>query len=248
MSLQMAKPPHHLVLVPGLDGTGRLFDPFLGALPPGIEAAPVTFPHDRCLYDPDLFAVIRNVMPWNREFVVLGESASGPLALRFARAQWENVRAVVLVSSFASNPIAAASSWATAFLSKPWYEKPATPASVRKHLLGPKATDVLVNATVTALRTPWPEVLGHRIELMKKLDAREALQTWDKPILYLRGTDDEFVSQASVDEVTRLNPQTEVVTIPGPHLLLQANPAAAGEVIRDFLDRLDRRATGEAAA
>src|SRR5829696_3155244 len=124
MSLQLAKNPHHLLLVPGLDGTGVLFEPLLGVLPTDVDTTVVSFPHDKAIYDPELFASMRNVIPWNRGFIVVGESTSGPLAMRFASAQRENVRAVILVSSFVSNPIVAANNWATAFLSKPWYEKP----------------------------------------------------------------------------------------------------------------------------
>jgi pimeloyl-[acyl-carrier protein] methyl ester esterase len=244
MSLQLAKNPHHLVLIPGLDGTGDLFEPLSGVLNTDIDTSVVSFPHDKLIFDPELFASIRNVIPWNREFIVVGESTSGPLAMRFAAEQHENVRAVILVSSFVSNPIVASGNWATAFLSKPWYEKPANAKSVRKHLLGRKVSGALVTRTVNALRTPWPEVLGHRIELMKKLDAREALQRWDKPLLYLRAEEDAFVSAASVKEVTQLNPSAQVVSVPGPHLLLQANPHGAAEVIHTFLQELqeqDRR-------
>jgi pimeloyl-ACP methyl ester carboxylesterase len=238
MSLQLAKNPHHLVLIPGLDGTGMLFEPFVQALPPGIDATIVSFPHDKASYDHDLFAVIRNVIPWNRPLVILAESSSGPLGMRFAAAQRENVEAVILVSSFVSNPIVAAGNWSTTFLSKPWYEKPPAAVSVRKHLLGKNASDTMVNKTVTALRTPWPTVLGHRIEMMKKIDAREALKNWDKPVLYIRAENDQFVSKSSTEEVCRLNHRVRMVSVPGPHLLLQSNPQGALEVILPFLQGL----------
>ncbi len=226
----------HLVLVPGLDGTGQLFEPLREALPESVNTSVVGFPHDRALNDPDLFACIRNVIPWDRRFVILGESTSGPIAMRFAAAQSENVSAVILVSSFVSDPMAASSNWATAFLTRPWFEKPVTPASVRKHLLGRQAPDALVTRTVHALRTPWPEVLGHRIELMQKRDARNALQNWPKPVLYLQATDDAFVTPHSAAEITNLNPGAQVVSVPGPHLLLQTNPQGAAQAIMTFLE------------
>lgn len=248
MSLQLAKNPHHLVLIPGLDGTGTLFEPFVQALPPGIDTTIVSFPHDKAIYDYDLFAIIRNVIPWDRDLVVVGESSSGPLAMRFASDQHQNVSAVILVSSFVSNPIAQANNWATTFLSKPWYEKPPTAASVRKHLLGKNAPETLVTRTVNALRMPWPEILGQRIELMKKLDARDALRTWDKPVLYLRAEEDQFVSIASVEEVRQLNHRVHVASVPGPHLLLQTNPKGAVEAICPFLQALSGQRPGSQAA
>ncbi len=225
----------HLVLIPGLDGTGQLFEPLRQALPDGLKTSVVEFPHDRALNDPELFACIRNVIPWDRRFVVVGESTSGPIAMRFAAAQSENVSAVILVSSFVSDPIAASTNWATAFLTRPWFEKPVTPASVRKHLLGRDAPEALVARTVHALRTPWPEVLGHRIELMQKRDARDALRNWPKPVGYLQATEDSFVTPNSAAELTALNPGVQVVRVAGPHLLLQANPQGAAEAIQAFL-------------
>ncbi len=229
-------PTPHLVLIPGLDGTGQLFEPFLSALPPGIETTVVSFPHEQILNEHEIFACIRNVIPWNRTFTLLGESTSGPIALRFAAAQFQNVSGLILVSSFVSDPIAASANWATAFLSRPWFQKPVTPVSVRKHLLGRLATDDLVGKAVQALRTPWPEVLGSRIEYMRRRDARETLQAWPKPILYLQGDEDAFISQASVDEVTAVNPAVEVVTLSGPHLLLQANPSGAAQAVAKFVN------------
>ena len=38
-----------LVLLPGMDGTGRLFGPLLAALPPGIDGEPVAYPRDEPL-------------------------------------------------------------------------------------------------------------------------------------------------------------------------------------------------------
>lgn len=248
MSLQMSKKTHHLVLIPGLDGTGQLFDPLLGVLPPEIETSVVSFPHDKTIYDHDLFAVIRNVIPWNRDLVVLGESTSGPIAMRFAAAQRENVKAVILASSFVSDPIQASSNWTTAFLSRPWYEKPASPTSVRKNLVGKAASDTLVDLTVRALRTPWPDVLGHRIDLARKVPARDQLQDWDRPILYLRAENDEFVPKSCVEEIVRLNPSVQVASIPGPHLILQANPRGSMEAIRDFLQDLSATGTVPHAA
>jgi pimeloyl-ACP methyl ester carboxylesterase len=248
MSLQLAKNPIHLLLIPGLDGTGTLFEPFVQALPPGIDTTIISFPHDKAIYDHDLFAIIRNVIPWDRDLVVVGESSSGPLAMRFASVQHQNVAAVILVSSFVSNPIAQSNNWATTFLSKPWYEKPPTAASVRKHLLGKNAAETLVTKTVNALRIPWPEVLGHRIELMKKVDARDALRTWEKPLLYLRAEDDQFVPKSAVDEVRQLNHRVRVVSVPGPHLLLQANPREALEVIGPFLEGLSGQRPATQAA
>ena len=94
---------------------------------------------------------------------------------------------------------------------------------------------------VQALRTPWPDVLGYRIEMMKRIDAKQAFRSWDRPVLYLRAEDDHFVGAASVREISTLNPATQVVSVPGPHLLLAGNPTGAAQQVGRFLDELQKK-------
>ena len=73
----------HLVLLPGLDGTGALFRRFARALPEGLTSQAVHYPaHDPADYD-DLLPRVRLQLP-QAPFVLLGESFSGPLAIRLA--------------------------------------------------------------------------------------------------------------------------------------------------------------------
>ena len=71
-----------LMLLPGMDGTGRLFGPLLRILPPGLEVTVFAYPPNRpCGYAELLPLVESTAVPEGGEFVVLGESFSGPLAL-----------------------------------------------------------------------------------------------------------------------------------------------------------------------
>jgi pimeloyl-ACP methyl ester carboxylesterase len=67
-------------------------------------------------------------------------------------------------------------------------------------------------------------------------------------VLYLRGEDDGFVTPASVEEIAHLNAATEVVTLPGPHMVLQANPRKSAAAIRNFLHGCRGLGIGSAAA
>ena len=144
MKLKMAVPPqHHLVLLPGLDGTGRLFEPLLSVLPAAFEASVVHYPPDRLLPHHELLNCIRSVIPWDHPYVVVAESSAGPLALRFVVAQRQDIRAVVLCASFVSNPVPPPPTWAAPFLAKPWLEKEPTAEVIRRHLLGEDAPEPL---------------------------------------------------------------------------------------------------------
>ena len=240
VSLKMSrKAQHHLLLLPGMDGSGALFEPLLGALPSTFDATVVSYPQDKKLDYRGLLPSVREVMPWDRDVVVVAESFAGPLALRLAHVQRPNVRAIVLCAAFVSNPVAPSPlRWATSFLTRHWLDCEPTPALVRSNLLGNAAPDAMVERAVTALRAVRHEVYQHRVQLMREADARKDLETCQRPILYLQAEEDAFLGRQAMEEICRINPSVKCVSVRGPHLLLQRNPEGAIEVIRDFLNEL----------
>src|SRR6185369_2945536 len=93
-----------LVLLPGMDGTGILFEPLLEILPPELEAQVVSYPtHKPCGYE-ELAGLVAAALPKDGPFIILGESFSGPLAIMAAHAQPPGLKGIVLCASFARSP------------------------------------------------------------------------------------------------------------------------------------------------
>jgi pimeloyl-ACP methyl ester carboxylesterase len=91
-----------LVLVPGIDGTGRLFHRQVPQLASRYRTVTYSLRDDAATMDElvaDLAAVIRRV--GTGPAVVIGESFGGTVALSAALAQPELVRALVVLNSFA---------------------------------------------------------------------------------------------------------------------------------------------------
>ena len=63
----------HLVLLPGLDGTGKLFKSFVAQLPEHVHYTIVHYPGDRPIPFMDLPDYIESRVPQDRPLVVLGE-------------------------------------------------------------------------------------------------------------------------------------------------------------------------------
>jgi pimeloyl-ACP methyl ester carboxylesterase len=246
MKLQMAnRAQYHLLLLPGLDGSGRLFDPLLSVLPSVFDTSVVRYPPDQMRHPRDLLPCIRAVIPWGRPYVVVAESFAGPLALTFVEAQREDIRAVVLCASFVSNPApvkpaSGALKWARSFLPKSgaWLEKELTPPLICKHLLGEDAPPALLDQTHAALRSVKADVLASRVQMMLNVNARRELRDCEKPLLYLQASEDNFVGPEALEEIKRLKPSVKTAVVKGPHLLLQRNPREAIEAIRAFLNDL----------
>ena len=58
------------------------------------------------------------------------------------------------------------------------------------------------------------------------------------PTLNVRGCDGRIVPESAYHRMADLRPMT-VAQVRGPHLLLQANPVGAWQVIAPFLDSLE---------
>lgn len=92
-----------VVLVPGLDGTGRLFYRQTPLLARSYRVATYALRDDADTMDrlvADLAEVIDIVSPVARRAIVIGESFGGALALTFALAHPDRVRALVVLNSF----------------------------------------------------------------------------------------------------------------------------------------------------
>ena len=86
-----------LILLPGLDGTGKRFADFIRVLMPGIDTQIVSYPTDLPLGYAELERRVCDELPGDRSFVLLGESFSGPIAIRIAVAPPPGLKGVILL-------------------------------------------------------------------------------------------------------------------------------------------------------
>ncbi|HYH09857.1 MAG TPA: alpha/beta fold hydrolase [Thermoanaerobaculia bacterium] len=205
-----------IVLLPGMDGTGELFRAFLACAPATLQPLVVPLPHAGSYEE----LLARIGLPDDEELVLLGESFSGPLALRLAEREGGRVSAVILCNSFVRAPYPGVLRWLPwplAFLWKPHA------AFIRWLFLGRDAPDAAVKEVQRAIARTPRRVLAARVRAILTLDAVPV----PVPVLYLRGTEDRLIHEVP--------PGVTVREIRGPHLLLQTAPGEAWRAIEDFL-------------
>lgn len=225
-----------LVLLPGLDGTGTLFESFVAALPPGIEPVVMRYPPDLVGGYPALEPHLRPRLP-DEPFALLGESFGGPLALRLAAGRTHPVRAVILVASFIEAPIRWLPRWARGAAS-PWLLGLGAPAPLLRLLVaGRDGSSSLIRQTQAALAASTPAVLADRARAAMEIDATAACRVCPAPLLYLRGTRDRLISPSAVRQVRIVRPDTEFMALDAPHFVLQCAPAAAADACQAFMLR-----------
>lgn len=230
-----------LVLLPGLDGSGKLFAPFVRALPDHIKPVVVSYPVDRALDYAGHLEYVMAALPADEPFVLLGESFSGPLALLAAAQNPAGLRGIILCATFATWPLTVPVSVARLFVSLGIFQLKSTPM-IQRLLLGKNVTAELKELFLAALDRVRPEVLAARAQAVINFDCSKELSQCPAPILALVAERDRIVSRNCAEHIRRIRPDTTFVRINSPHLILQCATNEAVQVITGFLDTLyDRK-------
>ena len=226
-----------LVLLPGLDGTEIFFGPLLSRLPSWIDPVVVTYPASGANAYDDLVPIVNRVVDSLADFVILGWSFGGPLALMVAARRPSQVAGVILCASFVTPPHPGLVPFRFA-LTAPVV---ATVRAIRRtRLLIPGwASAEMRKAKAVTWRRVNARALAARARAALDVDARELLADCRSRIMYLVSTNDETISRANLHEVLAIAPQTHVAEIEGPHLALFTNPAQSAARIADFLAAKD---------
>jgi pimeloyl-[acyl-carrier protein] methyl ester esterase len=228
----------HLVLLPGLDGTGELFSDFVAALPETINATTVTYPAKEVLPYSALRPFVSAAIPDREAFVLLAESFSSPLAVEFAASKPPNLAALIICAGFVSRPLGAWSPLAKA-LAWPYLFKVHTPRFILEYFaMGQNAPQALVQNFHRVLRSVSPRVLSGRTREATNSDARRALAQTTLPILYIEAVEDRVLADSCLKEMKRIKPDMLIAQVTGPHLLLQREPEKVAHIVSAFIREL----------
>ena len=228
--------PVVLVMLPGLDGTSSLFEPLQRELPAWIDSRAVAYPPDHKLGYHELEPLVRAALPADRPFVVLGESFSGPLAVRVAAARPPNLAGVILSCTFVRNPYPVPG-WAQGFVGA--MSPNFVPHDVRAALsLGAAADGPLRAPMDAALASVSSEVIGHRAASIVGLEDSALLAAVDVPVLYLRASRDLVVPRSAGEWLCRGLKACTVAELDGPHMIQQTNAREAAGVMAAWIESL----------
>lgn len=222
-----------LVILPGLDGTTELLSDFMRAAVPLFDSvSAIRCPVDQPLGYTELEAMVRQSLPRNGDFILLGESFSGPIALSIAADPPPGLRGLVLSTTFAKNPVSLLRPLAGLARFAPVRAMPLRILS--SWLLGRWATPGLEALLRDALRSVGADVLRCRAMAAMRADVTACLKRIAVPVIYLRATGDRLLAAAVGDHVLRGIPHARLAHIAGPHLLLQTAPVAVANEIAAF--------------
>ena len=165
--------------------------------------------------------------------MLLGESFSGPIAIRIAADPPPGLVAVILCVTFARNPypmFAWAGPFAAAMPVKSlpgWLRAPFMWGS-----LSPDAAPATAERATAGVDA---SVLQHRIAAVLAVDETAALSRIRMPVLVLQASVDHVVPGAATRHLLSHLSGAAHVEIEGPHLLLQTRPRECAAAITRFI-------------
>ena len=234
------RPGLQLVLLPGMDGTGDLFIEFARFLSGSVKAVTIRYPATRYLCYSELEELLRSACPVDQPFVILAESFSTPLAIRYASTNPPNMRGLVLCAGFAASPLHGWLRWIVWMLAPMLFAVAMPEVAVKHWLVGTTAPASLVKAVRAAVSSVRPSVLAARLRAILECDVCRELGQLAVPILCIRGTRDRLVSGACFERIRQIQPGAAVVEIDAPHLLVQREPQLTAEAAVKFTLSLQR--------
>jgi len=222
-----------LVLLPGLDGTGKLFVEFLKALDLGSSAQVVSYPPDIPLGYDELEPLVRAALPTRGRFVILGESFSGPLAIRIAAHPPPALVGLILCVTFASNPYPHLA-WARGLAAL--LPLKSLPRWLRAPLMwGSASPSKAPRQSERAMAGVDAAVIRRRIAALLSVDETAALATISVPTLVLCATGDRVISKAASMRLMHGIRHAQRLDIDGPHLLLKTRPKECAAAVLNFI-------------
>lgn len=219
------------IILPGLDGTGKLLGQFVSLAPPRVACVVVRYPAQEHHTYESLTKLVLQQLPADDPLLIIAESFSGPIGVRVAAALGRRVSRLVLTASFIGPPaprLARCLPWSLLFqLGAPLW-------ALRHLIVGSAVSPSLADEVRSVIRPVDPQVLAGRIRSLLCVDAAADLAMCTCRVLYVQAVQDRLVPARCAGDVLKHCPRAEIAQIPGSHFILQEQPRDSWELIARF--------------
>lgn len=210
-----------------MDGTGKLFEPILGSLPPDIDVEVITLSSPEA-NDIQSQAIELAELIGQQEVVIFAESYSGAIAYRLAQVESTNIKHIVFAASFLARP---------SYLSKLSFLVPLSalrlnlvPSFILSWLFFDSYNrNDLVELFKQALKLVSNRTLKNRLKTIASL--AEPKQQIKVPCTYIQALNDKLVNPNSVTVFQKLCVNLSIKKISGGHFIAQSSPEKCAEVV-----------------
>jgi len=230
-----------LVLLPGMDGTGNLFQPFINEVPSDIDCTVISYPNNECLSYKELEAYVLDKLPKEEDFVLLAESFSGPIGYLLAKRNLANMKGVIFVATFLQSPKKLLVNLGELLPLSLLLALPIPKFIIKQFFLGKNANNYIITLFKKTLKNISSEVLSFRIKEISKLCLN--LEKIRIKSYYIQALNDKLVSSNNLASFTTISDILKTIKINGPHFILQAKPKECAEFITNEIRLITSQST-----
>jgi len=220
-----------VLLIPGMDGTGKLFSPLLDELPSGVDTQVICL-NDLKNQNPIDQALEIASLIGSEEVIILSESYSGYIAYHLSLLPNLNIKHVIFAASFLENP-----TWLSRLnklLPLNLVRSGLIPdIALSSVLFAQRNNKKLVNIFNSSLKLISNSTLRRRLNVIANLvRPSESLSV---PCTYVQASNDYLVSNKSVDVFKELCININIVKASGGHFIVQSNPHYFSKLVQGVI-------------
>ena len=220
-----------IVLLPGLDGTGKLFAPLIKELSNTALIETINYNSKKELSYKELTEYVLKKLP-SEDFILVAESFSGYIAYQIALKKPKNLKHIIAVASFLKNPNPI---MLNMIFTKYIFLIPIPTLIIKKLLLGELAKKDIIKLFKKTIKSVSINVLYYRLQEIKNLKLET--NTIKIPTTYIQAQNDKLVKSYSLKIWQKVCIELNIYKIKGEHFILQSNPKECGDIITRIVKR-----------
>ncbi len=220
-----------ILILPGLDGTGKLLRRFIQAAPDSVRCEAV-------IYDPhfitldDFVSTVVTKLGCDDKIILIAESFSGPIATQVALRIPERIAAIIFATSFVQPPHKPLLSL-TRFMPAFSFDI-ARAALVKRFCLNGVGDENMIDEALAVVRALRSATIKRRFTVLDHLPSGQAMQR-DMPVLSLYAASDRLMTPSATSSIARTFAKTTCVAVEAPHFLLLTRAEECWHHIYKFL-------------
>ncbi len=215
-----------LVLLPGMDGTGKLFEEFLSYQ--DRDHLVITLPQNGPQDHTSLARSLERQLP-KEDYILLAESFSGGIVPELLKQNIPHIKGVIFVASFLSCPNKYLLPIAKILPIKALASAPLSQISHKFLLLGKDASKTLLSKFIKVTESIPNHIIQSRLAVMSQQRLPSA--TFDIPTVYIQALSDKLIKPSKSRELSNIFRNIEYIKIDGPHFLVQAKPKESSQAV-----------------
>lgn len=164
-----------------------------------------------------------------KDFVLVAESFSGPIAAQLAQQNLKNLKGIIFVATFLSSPNKTLLRLSKRLPIKLLSKLPTARYIIQNYFFGGQANRVLINQFINTIYQVPTTTLKQSMQSLKLDEYRCSI-----PTLYIQPKFDRLMSNTKAQEFQKKFENIVIEEVDGPHFILQTQPKQCTKVITKF--------------